>query len=179
MVLKLQCFNLSSSCSISEPHLWPGLRRTSYALQQYSVNRKTSLSLRPVDHKLLAPAFAYTCTGLATCKFTVRSEKRKVVELPFGYWISFFRYTRISPVQGTMYWVASLRHIGRQANTPQGSFCTPADRCTAVYCCIRKGCTFCCERLCDTGLLLAASASLTNIAVRKQIFPMGILTGSS
>lgn len=35
---------------------------------------KTSLSLRPVDHKLLAPAFAYTCTGLAACKFTVRSE---------------------------------------------------------------------------------------------------------
>ena len=102
-----------------------------------------------------------------------------VVKLPFGYWISFFRYTRISPVQGTMHWVASLRHIGRQANTPQGSFCTPADRCTAVYCCIRKGRTFCCERLCDTGLLLAVSASLANIAVRKQIFPMGILTGSS
>jgi len=44
-------------------------------LHQYSVNRKTSLSLRPVDHKLLAPAFAYTCTGLITCNFTVRSEK--------------------------------------------------------------------------------------------------------
>lgn len=67
---------VSSFCSISEPHLWPGLRRTSYALQQYSVNRKTSLSLRPVDHKLLAPAFACTCTGLTTRKFTVRSEKK-------------------------------------------------------------------------------------------------------
>lgn len=69
---------VSSSCFISEPYLLPGLRRTSYSLQQYSVNRKTSLSLRPVDRKLLAPAFAYTCTGLTTCKFTVRSEKRKL-----------------------------------------------------------------------------------------------------
>ena len=49
----------------------------------------------------------------------------------------------------------------------------------AVYYCIRKGCTFCCERLCDAGLLLAVSASLADITARKQIFPMGILTGSS
>ena len=100
-------------------------------------------------------------------------------KLPFGYWISFFRYTRISSVQGTMHSLASLRHIDRQANTPQGSFHTKADLSMAVYYCIRKGCTFCCERLCDTGLLLAVSASLADITVRKQIFPMGILIGSS
>ena len=48
------------------------------ALHQYSVNRKTSLSLQPVGHKLLAPAFTYTCTGLLTCQFTVHSEKPKI-----------------------------------------------------------------------------------------------------
>jgi hypothetical protein len=80
---------------------------------------------------------------LITCPFTGHSEIGMTFRfLPFGYWTNFFRYTRISPVQGTLHWVASLCHIGGQANTPQGSFRTPADRCTAVYCCNRKGCTF-------------------------------------
>ena len=51
------------------------------ALQQYSVNRKTGLSLQPVGHKLPAPAFAYTCTGWVACKFTDRSECWSETEL--------------------------------------------------------------------------------------------------
>ena len=56
------------------------------------------------------------------------SIRTQVFILPFGYCISFFRYTRISPAQGTTHWVASLYHIGGQTDTPQGSFHTPADR---------------------------------------------------
>jgi hypothetical protein len=80
---------------------------------------------------------------LITCPFTGHSEIGMTFRfLPFGYWTNFFRYTRISPVQGKPHWVASLCHVGGQADTPQGSFRTPADRCAAVYCCSRKGCTF-------------------------------------
>ena len=54
---------------------------------QYSVNRKTSLSLRPVGRKLLAPACALACTGLITCKFTVHSDHHSVpLRMPFGYY---------------------------------------------------------------------------------------------
>jgi len=63
--------------------------------------------------------------------------------LPFGYYTNYFRYTRISPVQGTAHWVASLGAIGGQANLlSEGSSPSPADRCQVVYCCARKGCTF-------------------------------------
>ena len=34
------------------------------------------------------------------------------------YSTNFFRYTRISPVQGTAHWVASLWNTGGQAGTP-------------------------------------------------------------
>ena len=111
-------------------------------------------------------------------KFTITNYNYQY-KLPFSYCTSFFRYTRISPVQGTIHWVASPRHIGGQADTPQGSFHTKADLSMAVYYCIRKGCTFCCERFCDMGLLLAVSAFPPDIAVKRQIFPVGILTGSS
>ena len=50
------------------------------ALHQYSVNRETSLSLQPVGHKLLAPAFACTCTGLVTCN--AHRPFRKIKCLP-------------------------------------------------------------------------------------------------
>ena len=73
-------------------------------LHQYSVNRETSLSLQPVGRKLLAPAFAYTCTGLATCNFTGHSDQIKSLppgrEYRSATATGDFRYTQISLLQG-------------------------------------------------------------------------------
>ena len=74
--------------------------------------------------------------------------------------------------------MASLRHAGCRAGILQGSFRTRANPCTAVYSCARKGCTFWCMLLCDTGFLLAASASPVDITVHRQASPAGILAGS-
>ena len=42
--------------------------------------------------------------------------------MPFGYCTSFFRYTRISPVQGPAHWVASPRGYGRPSLYPFRGF---------------------------------------------------------
>ena len=100
---------------------------------QYSVNRKTSLSLRPVGRKLLAPACALACTGLITCKFTVHSDHHSVpLRMPFGY---YYRplplYTGFLPAQGkAYYWHPSVVPIAKSASlrvilTQWASIATP------------------------------------------------------
>ena len=85
---------------------------------QYSVNRKTSLSLRPVGRKLLAPACALACTGLITCKFTVHSDHySSPLRMPFGY---YYRplplYAGFLPSQGkAYYWHPSVVPIAKSA----------------------------------------------------------------
>jgi len=80
----------------------PGLRRTFSVLHQYSVNRETSLSPQPVGHELLAPACAIFLYGIDYPQFPPSIQIKCL--FPVGSHLatdtSFFRYTRISPVQG-------------------------------------------------------------------------------
>ena len=80
----------------------PGLRRTSLALHQYSVNRETSLSPWPVGRELLAPACAKILYRIDYLQFPPSIQIK--ILFPVGCHMatdtSFFRYTRVSPVQG-------------------------------------------------------------------------------
>ena len=147
------------------------------ALHQYSVNRKTSLSLQPVGYKLLAPAFAYTCTGLLTCQFTVHSENPNSdcsqchsATVPTSSVIPGFLRFKAGCIGWHPSGIAAAKPLflkrvlschrltGDRPSIVATGRVVPFDACSC----------------CDTSLLLAVSASPPDITVRKQISPAGI-----